>query len=59
MPLGGENLLVHGKRDLDTAGMFGITGLMMALDTMNFFRCQFKLLPFDLSFPVVALTNNN
>jgi hypothetical protein len=59
MPLGGENLLVHGKRDLDTSGVFGITGLMMALDTMNFFRCHFILLLFELSFPVGVLTDNN
>jgi hypothetical protein len=54
MPSGGENLLVHGKRDLDTLGMFGITGLMMALDIMNFFRYQFTLLHVNLSFPIVA-----
>jgi hypothetical protein len=52
MHSGGENLLVHGKRGLDTLAMFGITGLMMALDIMNIFRYQFTL--FELSFSLVT-----
>jgi hypothetical protein len=43
---GGGNLLVHRKNGLDTLGMFGITGLVMALDVTNFFRYEFTLLAF-------------
>ena len=51
----GENLLVHGKRGLDTLGMFGITGLMMGLDIMSFFRYQFTLLQFIyFFFPIIT-----
>jgi hypothetical protein len=46
MHSGGGNLLVNGKKGLDTLGMFGFTGLMMALDITNIFRYQFTLLAF-------------
>ena len=55
MHSGGENLLVHGKRGLDTLGMFGITGLMMALDIMNFFRYKITLLQFTCPFLSLSL----
>jgi hypothetical protein len=34
----GRKLLDHGKRDLDIMETFGITGPMMALDILSFFR---------------------
>jgi hypothetical protein len=54
MHSGGENLLVHGKRGLDTLGMFGITGLMMAWDIMNFFRFLVYTASVHLSFAIIA-----
>jgi hypothetical protein len=38
MHLGGRKPLVHGKKDLGISEMFGITGQMIALVIMNFFR---------------------
>ena len=46
MHLGGKTLLVHGNKDLGISEMFGITGPMMALDIMNFFKYALTILGF-------------
>jgi uncharacterized membrane protein YcgQ (UPF0703/DUF1980 family) len=49
----GGKLLVHGKRDLDTMEMFGITGQMMGLGILSFSR--YVLLNLLLSYLGVAI----